>query len=300
MGVESSVSKDQMPLLLTDNLQVHLKTLYEFLSDAIVVADSDWDIVGVNPAFTTIFGYDEHEVIGCSMRLLYANGDDFTKTVQLHYDKGANSRSEWQEELFRRKDGSVFWSESTGVPATQLVLVHRDESGQPQYLLTIIRDISEQNRFETELMRSVNRYQGVLHNMMDAYWRIDSDGRIVEANASICKMHGYSISEILQMSVSDFEVIESFEETQRHIEAVRKEGQHLFESKHRCRDGRTIELEISANLSADEPRSRHVPLRCRPATEPAVQRATRPRRHGGGTMHSGGVHARTTASLGEQ
>jgi PAS domain S-box-containing protein len=115
------------------------------------------------------------------------------------------------------------------------------------------RDVTERKQAEKELTNSRNRYQGILHNMTDAYWRVDPGGRIVEANLAISKMHGYSIEELLRMSVSDFEVIESEEDTRKRIETIKREGHDIFESKHRCRDGRIIDVEISVNVSLDDP-----------------------------------------------
>jgi PAS domain S-box-containing protein len=130
-------------------------------------------------------------------------------------------------------------------------------SGVRQPFELIFRELDEQKRklgeVNENLARSKNRYQGILFNMMDAYWRVDDRGRIVEANLAICKMHGYSKEELLQMSISDFELIESAEDTHKHIETIMREGRDVFESQHRCRDGRIIDVEISASLASDAP-----------------------------------------------
>jgi diguanylate cyclase (GGDEF)-like protein/PAS domain S-box-containing protein len=89
--------------------------------------------------------------------------------------------------------------------------------------------------------------------MTDAYWRIDANGRIVEANQAICQMHGYAKEELLQMSISDIEIIESAEDTRKRIESIMREGRVSFESQHRCKDGRIIDVEIAANLASDMP-----------------------------------------------
>jgi len=147
----------------------------------------------------------------------------------------------------RCKDGRYKWILARGM------LVSRSEDGQPLRMIGTHEDITERKQAEEDLIKSKNRYQGILHNMMDAYWRVDKDGRIVEANQAISQMHGYSIEELLQMSVSDFEVIESADDTRKRIETIKREGHDLFESKHRCRDGRIIDVEISLNVSLDEP-----------------------------------------------
>ena len=114
-------------------------------------------------------------------------------------------------------------------------------------------NITDQTLAALALASSKNRYQGILHNMMEAYWRVDENGRIVEVNQAICQMHDYSKEELLRMSISDFEVIESAEETRKHIEKIMREGRDIFESQHRCRDGRIIDVEISAGLASDAP-----------------------------------------------
>jgi PAS domain S-box-containing protein len=130
-------------------------------------------------------------------------------------------------------------------------------SGVRQPFELIFREMDEQQSkldvVNEILTRSNNRYQGILHNMMDAYWRVDANGRIVEANQAISQMLGYPKEALLQMSISDFEVIESKEDTRKHIETIMREGHDVFESQHRCRDGRIIDVEVSANQASDAP-----------------------------------------------
>jgi diguanylate cyclase (GGDEF)-like protein/PAS domain S-box-containing protein len=116
-----------------------------------------------------------------------------------------------------------------------------------------LQDITERKQAEIELVRSKNRYHGILNNMKDAYWRVDMHGRIVEVNAAICQMSGYSRDELLRMSIADVEVIESAEDTRKRIETIMREGHDAFESRHRCKDGRIIDVEISASKGHDSP-----------------------------------------------
>jgi PAS domain S-box-containing protein len=112
-------------------------------------------------------------------------------------------------------------------------------------------NIEEKIRTYQSLKISRNRYRGVLQNMMDAYFRLDIEGRILEANSAMSHMTGYSVEELLNMNVSEIEVIESHDETQRHIQKILEEGHDLFESKHRRKDGKIIDVEINSYLSSD-------------------------------------------------
>ncbi len=148
--------------------------------------------------------------------------------------------------VVEKPDGTKSLLEIFGSPV-------KDDQGRVWASLVNFADITQRKQAELELARSKNRYQGILHNMMDAYWRVDANGRIVEANQAICQMHGYSKEELLQMSISDFELIESAEDTHKHLEAIMREGHDAFESQHRCRDGGIIDVEISASLASDAP-----------------------------------------------
>jgi PAS domain S-box-containing protein len=58
-------------------------------------------------------------------------------------------------------------------------------------------------------------------------------------------MIGYSRDELLKMSIKDIEAIEKPGETAQRIKNIIAQGSDRFESRHKCKDGRTIDIEIS-------------------------------------------------------
>jgi diguanylate cyclase (GGDEF)-like protein/PAS domain S-box-containing protein len=158
-----------------------------------------------------------------------------------------NSGSSYELELRAiRKDGAIRVCLASGVAEIGV-------DNKVTRLFGSLQDITERKQAELELLRSKNRYQGILNNMKDAYWRVDNNGRIVEVNPAICQMSGYSREELLRMSIADVEVIESAEDTRKRIETIMREGFDAFESQHRCKDGRIIDVEISASKGYDSP-----------------------------------------------
>lgn len=85
----------------------------------------------------------------------------------------------------------------------------------------------------------------ILQTAMDGFWLVDPKGRLVEVNEIACKMLGYTREEMLGMRVSDIESSETPEQTKARIEMIAKMGEARFESKHRCKNGRIIDVEIS-------------------------------------------------------
>jgi diguanylate cyclase (GGDEF)-like protein/PAS domain S-box-containing protein len=62
-------------------------------------------------------------------------------------------------------------------------------------------------------------------------------------------MVGYTRDELLTMCISDLEVIESPEETAAHIRKIMENGHDLFEARHRHKDGRILEFEVSVSYA---------------------------------------------------
>ena len=93
-------------------------------------------------------------------------------------------------------------------------------------------------------------YGLVIHTAMDGFWLIDIKGRILEVNDSYCRLTGYSRQELLAMSVFDLRAQEKPEDTKRHIQRIIESGGDRFESHHRCKDGRIVDLEVSVNYLA--------------------------------------------------
>jgi PAS domain-containing protein len=58
-------------------------------------------------------------------------------------------------------------------------------------------------------------------------------------------MSGYSVRELLAMSIPDLEALETPEETAARIQALVARGEQRFESRHRRKDGSTFDVEVS-------------------------------------------------------
>ena len=91
------------------------------------------------------------------------------------------------------------------------------------------------------------KHQAMLETALDGFWVADRNGRLLEVNDSYCKMVGYSREELLTMSIPDIEAAETPEETAQHIEEVMERGHDYFQTRHRRKDGKIIDVEVSVN-----------------------------------------------------
>ncbi len=73
-----------------------------------------------------------------------------------------------------------------------------------------------------KLLENERLHRGILHTAMDGYWLSDSRGRLLEVNEAYCRMSGYDEQELLSMTVSDLDDVESAEVVLEHKETVKK------------------------------------------------------------------------------
>src|SRR6185436_3837406 len=81
----------------------------------------------------------------------------------------------------------------------------------------------------------------------DGCWILDSNGRILDVNSAYCRLSGYSRDELLGMNESQIED-QSAGETTMRLQLGRVQGGGRYETKHRCRDGTLLDVEVSVGV----------------------------------------------------
>jgi PAS domain S-box-containing protein len=104
---------------------------------------------------------------------------------------------------------------------------------------------------ENPVEREKSVYRTLIQTSLDGFWINDFSGRILDVNEALCRMLGYTREELLRMSIPDIEVAESPEETAAHIQKIIRTGSDRFQTRHRRKDGAVIDVEASAQYSAE-------------------------------------------------
>jgi PAS domain S-box-containing protein len=99
----------------------------------------------------------------------------------------------------------------------------------------------------TERKGAEERYRTILRTTMDGFWIVDMEGRFLDVNDAYCHLIGYNRDELLTMSIPDVEAVERPAETTRRIQKIMEVGGDRFETRHRCKDGSTVDIEVSVN-----------------------------------------------------
>lgn len=102
-----------------------------------------------------------------------------------------------------------------------------------------------------ELQRAREFYHVLVQTSMDGFWMVDTQGRFVDVNEAYCQMMGYSREELLAMTVSNVEAMETPQDIARHIQQVKTQGHDRFETRHRRKDGQLLDIEVSSHFVPD-------------------------------------------------
>jgi len=114
------------------------------------------------------------------------------------------------------------------------------------------RRATQAGALETELKLAQEKQQAIVKTAIDGFWIVNSEGRLLEVNDSYCKMIGYTREELLKMSIQDIEAVENPEDTVRRIKKVVRRGSDHFETRHKRKNGRIIDVEVNINCPDTE------------------------------------------------
>ena len=111
-------------------------------------------------------------------------------------------------------------------------------------LINFTWDIVMGKQSEEELKKNEHQYRTTLHTLLDGFWVVDMQGRFIDVNEAYCNIIGYTRNELLGMSIQDVEALENSAEIEQRRQMILTGGSQRFESKHRCKNGQIVDLDI--------------------------------------------------------
>jgi diguanylate cyclase (GGDEF)-like protein/PAS domain S-box-containing protein len=229
----------------SQEIELRYQALFDRSTDAVVIIGLDQKILAVNQQAVDLLGYQAEEIVS-----LYV-----TDLVIEDEREDADQKARWilegeipalYERRFVHKDGSIVIGEISAVEVF-------DPEGNPVYVQSVVRDITEKKRVERALRESEYRYRSLFNQTNDAVLLISQDGVVLDVNHRAAEMHGYDRVELIGMPVR----LLSVEEERPAAEQVHNRllsGEHLpvYERTARRKDGTTFPLEINIAVVKDQ------------------------------------------------
>ena len=209
----------------------------DFAYSCAYTGDDGYEVDWITDAFFTLTGYSKAELHEQRCWLFVSHPDDremATKPLR-ELKAGESGTSEFR---IVTKEGRVLY-----------IVNYMECQADPEArgglrLFGAVQDITERKRAELE-------YKTIVGTAMDGFWIIDAQGRFLDTNDAYCRLIGYSREELLKMKISDIEAKEKPKETVRHIRKIMEVGGDRFETRHRCKDGRVVDIEVSTNYDKE-------------------------------------------------
>ncbi|MHA2301022.1 MAG: PAS domain S-box protein, partial [Candidatus Thorarchaeota archaeon] len=163
------------------------QALFEETNDGIFIVTLEGIIVDSNEQGLEMLGYEREALIGRTYADTIAPSERNDSSERLDILKKGESLPVY-ERIFQRKDGTRFSAEIN-------VALISDDSGEPLYLQSIVRDISLRKAAEKELRESEERLRRLIDTSPDAISVANLEGIFTLVSAQTAILHGYEKAE---------------------------------------------------------------------------------------------------------
>jgi diguanylate cyclase (GGDEF)-like protein/PAS domain S-box-containing protein len=150
-----------------------------------IVQERDLRVVSTNRRFDELFGYEEGELVGEPIAVLFPDSATYERGIAASAPVLGSGKEFSDEHLYRRRDGSLFMCQVSG-RAVDPERPHGDS-------IWVYADVTGRRQAEEKLRLSAT----VLEHIADGVMVIDVHGRIVATNPAYTQITGYTESEAL-------------------------------------------------------------------------------------------------------
>lgn len=221
------------------------QALFDRSNDAIFLVDFDQVIQAVNQKTTELLGYEQEELIGMTIQDIIAP-EESDLSRQRGEEIFAGETPPIYERTFIRKNG-------TRVVGEISAMVVNGSDGKPEFVQSIVRDVTRRREIEQALLESESRYRSLYEQTNDGITMISFDGTIIESNQRAGDILGYNREELIGQNVDDFLKPEEPERSIHVLDRLRNgEKIPIYERTLVRKDGTFVPVEINISLVKDQ------------------------------------------------
>ncbi|MBK1649419.1 PAS domain-containing hybrid sensor histidine kinase/response regulator [Rhabdochromatium marinum] len=242
-GVQRDMTERKLAQRQLAESEARLRDIISSTADFIWEVDCAGRFVFLSGQIEQLLGYRPDEMLGHSPFEFMEPAE--AERVQRLFEHALRARRPLgkQENWLLTKQGDKRYFSFNGVPIC-------DEDDQLIGYRGLNRDITEQTRAEDTLRLSEQRLRTLFEMSPESIVVLDPDStRPLHFNRVAHERLGYSAEEFAQLPLSAYEANENPAAIKAHIERLRSTGYDDYETRHRCRDGRLLNIIVSVRLT---------------------------------------------------
>lgn len=169
--------------------EMKYRALFEFANDAVFIMSIGGEQILVNNKGADMLGYTIEELSGKSFKDVVASYE--YKDAKNKFQGLLNGKTyPPYERIARRKDGKE-------IPVEIMATLIRNLEGEPLFVQSVVRDISERKKAEDTLKESREMYRTLVETSPDAVTATNLEGKITYVSHGTLQMYGFGSAEEL-------------------------------------------------------------------------------------------------------
>jgi len=211
---------------------LELESFFACSPHAVAALGPKGSILGVNAAFTELFGYEAGEALGKNIDDLVAFGPENREARSITERVGQGESFDFTA-VRRRKDGSPVQVRCLGVRTAP--------DGGPVFDYAIYEDMDRLARARSTPSADAARLEALFGGAPTAVAFVEANGIIRQVNAEFVNLFGYTPEEAAGCRLDDLVVPEALREQADSVTRLADSGgTYRFETERRRKDGTTV------------------------------------------------------------
>ena len=241
--LEMALYKQAMTRKLQES-EERFRLAFENANIGMCLVDLEGRLTRVNPQMSRIFGYSQQELESMTVNdITHPDDVDVSPTFIQRAKSGEVEHTIFEKKYFH-KDGHIIW----GQVSSSLVC---DAQGKPQYFISHVQDITEQELAREALSTSEDRYRDLVDNSQEIICTHDLKGRILTINPWVSQVSGYTVEEMLGKNLKDFLTSKGREQFPAYLKTIHRDGSAQGLATVRTRSNETRIIEYSTSLRTE-------------------------------------------------
>lgn len=189
------VTNEKETLKAKRESEKQFQAIFDNSAIGIALVNAEKRLIQSNPALQKMLGYTDEELRQRSF-IEITHPDDAAADVALAQEIFRGERDSYQlEKRYLKKNGETAWGNLT-------MSAIRSQDGELQFVVGMVKDITDRREAETALRESEESYRIVAETASDAIITIDNKSHIIFINPAGEKIFGYSADEMIGQPLS--------------------------------------------------------------------------------------------------